>query len=103
MERLSLINPFDEEQMKRIIDFENINNEKDLKTAKISLAKLKNRTRKRIIKLSINYTFNILGMEETFLVVSPQDKKILLYLEEHGFEYLGEENGSVIYLVEKNK
>ena len=84
----------------KIEDYCSISGEKDRKTAKILLASIPKRTKKKIIKLAIDYALNVLGMEDVFLLISPNDKNVLLYLKELELEDLGEENGSIVYLIE---
>ena len=40
-------------------------------------------------------------MEDIFITISTQDKNLKLNLEHSGFENLGEENGKITYLKEK--
>ena len=44
---------------------------------------------------------NILGMVDIFIKANFDDKNMIANLEARGFESLGEENGQLIYLKEK--
>ena len=84
-----------------IKDICHIHYEKDLKTCKISFVPLKNKTRNRhLITLATDFVLNTLNMQVALLLFSKEEK---LNLEEKDYEFLGEENGSIIYLKEKEQ
>ena len=77
---------------------------KDRKSCNITFSKLKTKQKSRkLITLSTDFALNTLGMQEAFISVSASDKNMLNYLSSKGFESLGEENGKVIYLKEKEE
>ena len=73
--------------------------QKDIKSATIiSMGK---ETSKDILPMTTDYLLNTLGMESVFIRVNKDDRKTMKYLEEKGFESLGNENNDVVYLREK--
>lgn len=87
------------EENSAIKDICHIHYEKDLKTCKIVFMPLQNKIKNRhLITLATDYALQTLNMEVAFLLFSQDEKR---HLEEKGYEYLGEENGSIIYLKEK--
>ena len=86
----------DEEKIKDICL---IQCQKDIKTA--TIINIDKDTSKTILPVTSNYLINTLGMESVFIRVDMDDKQIMKYLEEKGFESLGDENGDIIYLREK--
>ncbi len=92
------------EKDSKIVDYCHIHGEKDIKTGRISPASLKELERKRkIISLATDYALTDLGLEEVFVEINPNHKGFMTYLENKGYENLGEENGKVIYLKEKEE
>lgn len=79
-----------------------IQGERDIKLCNLSFAKLKKNIKNRpLLPLAIDYAFTVLAMEDIFITISTQDKNLKLNLEHSGFENLGEENGKITYLKEK--
>ncbi len=75
-----------------------------MKSCRIFFAPIKNTGKNRkIISLATEYAFGVLGMEDIFVTIPANDKdKILIEnLEGKGFENLGEDEGSITYLKEK--
>ena len=44
-----------------------------------------------------------LGLEEVFVEINPDNKGLLAFLDKKGYESLGEENGMIIYLKEREE
>ena len=82
-----------------IKDYCHIYGEKDTKMCSITFPKL-DLKRKGIISLIVSYAQNDLDMKEVFVKIDSNDKNMLRDLEELGYESLGEENGTIIYLKE---
>ena len=73
---------------------------KDIKTCNIYYAPLSQKKKRPIIDLAADYALNVLGMEEVFVSIKTTEKSLIDSLEQ-SFENLGEENGYVTYLKEK--
>ena len=58
------------------------------------------RTR-NLLNLATDFALNTLGMESVFVVTDSNDKVMHYNLESSGYENLGLENNSVIYLKER--
>ena len=87
-----------------IIDYCHIHGEKDIKTCTITFYPLKNKNMKRKLpSLVADFAINTLGLEEVFIDVDENDKSMIKYLETHGFESLGLENGKIMYLKENEE
>lgn len=87
-----------------ITDTCHIQAEKDRKSCRIFFAPLNSTTSKRkLITLATDYAFDVLGMEDIFVTIdsTSNDATLATSLEESGFESLGEDNGNIIYLKEK--
>ena len=56
---------------------------------------------RKIIVPATEYALNFLNMEEVFIKVECDDKLTKKILEKNEYECLGEEKGSIIYLLEK--
>ena len=92
------------EKDSQIVDYCHIHGEKDVKSVKIIPASLKELERKRrIVTLATNYAMNILGMEEVFVEINPKNRGLMNYLENKGYENLGEEEDKIIYLKEREE
>lgn len=86
----------------KIKDSCHIQGEKDIKTCTIFFAPIKSNSRNRhLLSLTTDYAFNVLGMEEIFVLVHQEDTNLKLQLETKHFENLGLENGYITYLKEK--
>ena len=90
------------ERNNKITDCCSIQGEKDIKRCKIFIYPLKNKKIKRKLpSLATSYAINLLGMEEVFISVESTDSTTMKHLEEEDFENLGDEEGRIIYLKEK--
>ena len=84
-----------------ITDTCHVQAEKDMKSCRIFFAPINIKYR-RLIPLATEYAFNILGMEDIFVTVDGgTDHQLIENLELNGFESLGENEGSIMYLKEK--
>ena len=92
-----------EKSGEQIVDSCNIQGAKDIKTCSISFAPLKNKIKRPILLAATDYAMTVLGMEEVFITIDPTDKNIINNLDKYNFENLGEENGCVMYLKEKEE
>lgn len=85
-----------------IVDTCHIQGEKDIKTCTLYFSPINNLARNRpLLTLSLDYVFNVLGMEEIFVATTTTDKNLRGNLESRGFENLGEDSGNIIFLKEK--
>ncbi len=92
------------EENSSIKDYCSISGEKDRKTSILDLVKLKEPIRNRtIISETLNYAFNVLGMEEVFVMSKEEDANLIHNLETKGFESLGEDDGVITYMKEKEE
>lgn len=88
----------DEEQ---ITDTCHVQAEKDMKSCRIFFAPINMRSR-RLVPLATDYAFEVLGMEDVFVTVDGStDHELVENLELNGFENLGENDGNIMYLKEK--
>ena len=85
----------------KVTDCCNIQGARDIKTCSIFFAPIKQRKSRPIINMSTDYALNVLGMEEVFVSIDSTDKYMMNNLETRDFENLGEENGYITYLKEK--
>lgn len=85
---------------KQITDACIIHASKDIKTCNIYFAPLSQKKKRPIIDLAADYALNVLGMEEVFVSIKTTEKSLIDSLEQ-SFENLGEEDGYVTYLKEK--
>ena len=84
-----------------ITDSCHIQAEKDMKSCRIFFAPINMRSR-RLVPLATDYAFEVLGMEDVFVTVDGStDHELKENLELNGFENLGENEGNVMYLKEK--
>lgn len=90
------------EENNKIKDLCFIQGEKDISTCKMYFtnARPKSKTRK-LLNLATDFALNTLGMKEVFIISSSNDKSMQQDLERKGFENLGSEGDSIIYLIEK--
>ncbi len=84
----------------KIIDGCNIQGTRDTKTCTIFFAPIVQRNRP-LITQATDYALDGLGMEEVFVSIKVTDKNMIGNLESRDFENLGEEDGYVTYLKEK--
>lgn len=76
---------------------------KDIKSCYLTLLPSKNEsTKKMMLQATTSYAIKGLGMEEVFINISSSDTRTALTVLESGFEGLGEDNGTNIYLVDKD-
>lgn len=78
-----------------------IEGEKDRKVCNLTFVKLSKTKKRKLLSLSVDYTFQTLGMEEVFVSISKEDSSLEKLLQEQGFESLGYESDTKIYLKEK--
>lgn len=88
------------EEQEKVSDICHLQGVKDMKSCTISFLK-KDKKKRKIVPLATSYAIDMLGMEEVFIKINPDDKNMLEYLEENNFECLGDEKGSIIYLKER--
>jgi len=101
-------NEFDEiiftEKFGRITDCCYIQGERDIKKCKVIPLNINDKNRRRhLVELAANYALDTLGMEEVFVSASEDNNNMINYLELKGFENLGEVNGSILLLKEKEE
>ena len=79
-----------------------IQGEKDIKTCKLFFNTIvpKTKTRK-LLNLATDFALNTLGMESVFVLTNKEDKVMHTSLENRGYESLGVEGDSIIYLKEQ--
>lgn len=88
------------EEQKKVSDICHLQGVKDMKSCTISFLK-KDKKKRKIVSLATSYAIDMLGMEEVFIKINPDDKNMLEYMDENNFECLGNEKGSIIYLKER--
>ena len=86
-----------------ITDTCHVQAEKDMKSCQIFFAPISLGKNRKLVTLATDYAFDVLGMEDVFVTVASggTDQLLIENLEEKGFENLGEDNGSITYLKEK--
>lgn len=85
----------------KVADSCSIQGTRDIKTCNISFAPLTHSKNRPLITMATDYALNGLGMEEVFVSIKATDKNMINNLETREFENLGEENGYITYLKEK--
>lgn len=88
----------------KITDTCHVQAEKDMKSCRIFFAPIKTEHKNRkLVSLATDYAFDVLGMNDVFVTVTldENDRNLIENLEERGFENLGEDEGSITYLKEK--
>ncbi len=90
------------ERNNEITDICHIQGEKDIRTGRLSFAPINKKTRK-LLSLATSYAMEALDLEEVFVEANPKDKSLLNLLEKQGYENLGEEEGSIIYLKDREE
>lgn len=87
-----------------ITDTCHVQAEKDMKSCRIFFAPILATKNRKLISLATDYAFDVLGMEDVFVTISADnaDKQLMEGLEINGFENLGEDNGNIMYLKEKD-
>ena len=92
------------EKDSKIMDMCHLHVEKDIKIGRLNLAPIQNKEKARkIIPLVKDYAFNTLNVVEVFIEVFSNDKNLITYLDSHNYENLGEQDGKIIYLKEKEE
>lgn len=77
--------------------------EKDMKSCRIFFAPIISTHNRSLVPLATNYAFDVLGMEDVFVTASSgsTDRQLIENLESAGFENLGENEGNIMFLREK--
>ena len=75
-----------------------ITGEKDIRSCLITVYYVNKCQLKKIISVGAEYALNSMNMQEVFINVKSKDTSTRKYLEEMGYEYLGEESGIITYL-----
>lgn len=89
------------EESSKMRDFCQIQGVKDLKNCNITVAPIETKRKRKLIKQATNYALNTLGMEEVFVNISPKDDKLAMNMELDGYEPIGEQDGNLMFLMEK--
>lgn len=84
----------------RIKDYCHIYGEKDRKMCTITFP-ISGIKRKNAVSKFVNCAQHDLGIKEVFIKVDSNDKNLIKNLNDLGYESLGEDNGSIIYLKEE--
>ena len=86
-----------------ITDTCHIQAEKDMKSCRIFFAPISSGRNRKLIPLATDYAFDVLGMEDVFVALSSSgtEQELAENLENNGYENLGENEGSILYLKEK--
>lgn len=84
----------------KIIDGCNIQGARDIKTCTIFFAPI-NQKNRPLITQATDYALDGLDMEEIFVSIKVTDKNMIGNLESRDYENLGEEDGYITYLKEK--
>ena len=85
-------------ESKEIVDICFIEAEKDIKTCKIRSSLENNPKNKQMLLQATNYALNTLNMEYVLLCISPADINTIKALSEKGYENLGKEGNSIVFL-----
>ena len=92
------------EKNNKITDCCYIQGEKDIKQCKITPLNINDKNKRRhLVENATNYALDTLGMEEVFIKADYNDNSMINYLELKGFENLGEIEGSILLLKEKEE
>ncbi len=92
------------EKSERITDCCYIKGERDLKQCSIEPFNIINKNKRRnLIEDATNYATNTLGMERVYIKADFSDNYLINYLELKGYENLGEVDGSIVLLKEKEE
>ena len=86
-----------------ITDSCHIQAEKDMKSCRIFFAPISTGRNRKLIPLATDYAFDVLGMEDVFVTInaSGSEQELAENLEHNGYENLGENDGNIMYLKEK--
>ncbi len=89
------------ENKNKVMDYCYLHIEKDIKSCYISFCPtIEPNERLKLLEMTTDYAFSILGMEEIFIQISVKDKKTMEHLIVCGYENLGEENGEMSFMRE---
>lgn len=81
-----------------------IEGEKDIRTCNIFFYPLKEKYKnRRLISLATDYALNILNMQVVVIRPEETDKELISILQNKGFECLGKDNNTIIFLKEKEE
>jgi len=80
-----------------------INGVKDRKSCRISFRPLKSKIKSRnLVSIATDYVLKTMNMQEAFTILPIENQNIMTMLEPQGYENLGIEGNSIIYLKENN-
>ena len=92
------------EKANKITDCCYIKGARDIKKCSIIPFNINNKNKRRHLpELAATYALDTLGMEEAYIRVDPNDNNMINYLELKGFENIGENNGDILLLKEKEE
>lgn len=86
------------ESNSKIKDLCQIQGEKDVKICYVTFAPIKVSKKRQLVTLATDYAMNTLHMQEVFMRILPEDRSMLQILTNQGFENLGEDRGTIIFL-----
>ena len=90
------------EESGKIKDLCFIQGENDMRTCKLFFSPTPDKVRTRkLLNLATDFALNTVGMESVFVITQADDKIMHANLENCGYESLGLEKGSIIYLKER--
>ena len=75
-----------------------ISGEKDIRSCLITIHYLNHCQPKKIFSVGSEYALKFLEMQEIFVKVASSDRSTMKYLEDSGYEYLGEEDEEITYI-----
>ena len=86
-----------------ITDSCHIQAEKDMKSCRIFFAPISGSKHRKLVPLATDYAFDVLGMEDVFVTATSgtTDHELIQSLELNGYENLGENEGNIMFLKEK--
>jgi hypothetical protein len=61
------------------------------------------RKNRKLLSLATNYVFLSLDFEEVYVEIKDKDKSLKEYLENTGYENLGDEDGKIIFLKDREE
>ncbi len=88
------------EKASKILGIWHVQGEKDIRLARVHMIFSSEKVQK-VVPIVLDFVFRSWQLEELFMMVHPDDKDMIHYLEVHGYENLGEENGEILYLIER--
>ncbi len=88
----------------KVVDCCFIQAEKDIKVCRVNLLNIKDTNKRRYMPIyAKEYAFDSLGMEEVFIEINPDDKVMQKYLRDRDFECLGENEGKIVFIKDKEE